>query len=406
MKLLGFSIDRTILDEPCAFDALAEPFYYAPAGADMGALEGRSGPQGTGSPDRAGVGSGMGALDGRSGQQEAGSPDRAAVGSSMRALDGRSGPQGTGTPDRAGIDSAMGALDGRDGPQGAGTPDRAAVGSSMRALDGRDGPQGAASPDRAGVGCAMGALDGRDGPQGTGSGVGCLVVHGIGGTPANVRVVADALARRGYTVYAPLLPGHGRTVRALNDSTGEQWRSCVRDGYDRLRAAGCTRIVPVGLSLGGILCGLLAAERDCAALVLISAPLRMRAYLHFARLISPIVPAVRNPGHDREKLAQKAPYGQMYAGFSTKKLVDLYALIKQLRRQLGRICCPTLALWARYDDKVAKSAAGTLAHGLTHAPLTARVMERSPHGSTYDPHERDLVAQLCADFIADATGRA
>ena len=96
--------------------------------------------------------------------------------------------------------------------------------------------------------------------------VGCLVLHGIGGTPANVRVVADALAARGCTVYAPLLPGHGTTVRDLQNSTGEQWLACALEGYDRLRAAGCTRIVPVGLSLGGILSGLVAAGRDCAGL--------------------------------------------------------------------------------------------------------------------------------------------
>lgn len=123
--------------------------------------------------------------------------------------------------------------------------------------------------------------------------VGCLLLHGIGGTPANMRVIAEALQSRGFTVYVPLLPGHGTTVRALQASTGEQWLACARDGYDRLRAVGCTRIVPIGLSLGGILAGLIAAERDCAALCLISAPIRMRAYLHVARVLSPLLPAIR-----------------------------------------------------------------------------------------------------------------
>lgn len=239
-------------------------------------------------------------------------------------------------------------------------------------------------------------------PRPEGGGVGCLVLHGIGGTPANVRLVAEALAARGYGVYAPLLPGHGRTVRALAASTGEQWLRCAREGYDRLRAAGCGRIVPVGLSLGGILAGLLASERPCAALVLISAPVRMRAYLHAARLIAPLVPAVRYPPSDGEKLKKKLPYGQMYAGFAPGKLADLYRLIRQLRRRLPRIACPVLALWARYDDKVAKGAPAALRRGLAHAPLSERVLEQSPHGSTYDPRERDLAAALCAAFVEEA----
>ena len=160
--------------------------------------------------------------------------------------------------------------------------------------------------------------------------------------------------------------------------------------------------MPVGLSLGGILAGLLASERPCAALVLISAPVRMRAYLHAARLIAPLVPAVRYPPSDGEKLKKKLPYGQMYAGFAPGKLADLYRLIRQLRRRLPRIACPVLALWARYDDKVAKGAPAALRRGLTHAPLCERVLEQSPHGSTYDPRERDLAAALCAAFVEEA----
>ena len=53
-----------------------------------------------------------------------------------------------------------------------------------------------------------------------GNEIGCITLHGIGGTPANIRVVADALIERGYTVVSPTLPGHGETVRALNSSTG------------------------------------------------------------------------------------------------------------------------------------------------------------------------------------------
>ena len=236
--------------------------------------------------------------------------------------------------------------------------------------------------------------------------VGCLVLHGIGGTPANVRVVADALAARGCTVYAPLLPGHGTTVRDLQNSTGEQWLACALEGYDRLRAAGCTRIVPVGLSLGGILSGLVAAGRDCAGLCLISAPIRMRAYLHAARLLSPLLPAIRYPQADLERCRSKLPYGQLYEGFSPRKLVDLYRLIRRLRTRLPAITCPTLALWAKYDNKVAPGAAAALKRGLAHAPLTMRTMEHSPHGSTYDPHERDLVASLVADFVTAVAGAA
>lgn len=227
---------------------------------------------------------------------------------------------------------------------------------------------------------------------------GCLVLHGIGGTPANVRPVADALAARGFTVFAPLLPGHGETVRALNDATAGQWLRCALSAYDRLRAAGCTAIVPVGLSLGGILSAHVAALRPCAGLVLISAPIRMRGYLRAARLMSPFVPFIRYSERDRQRTAALAPYAQMYNGFSTKKLCDLQRLIRRLRSRLPKITCPVLALWARYDNKVDPKSAAILRKGLCRAPLTERTLENSAHGSTYG-EERALVASLVADFV-------
>lgn len=230
--------------------------------------------------------------------------------------------------------------------------------------------------------------------------VGCVVLHGIGGTPANVRLVADALVRRGLAVDVPCLPGHGQTVRALRDSTGGQWFAAAEESASRLRAAGCTAIVPVGFSLGGILAGLLASQQACAALVLVSAPVKMRARLHLARFLGPFVPAVR---YDRAQIEKTGPYGQMYYGFSPGKLSDLYRLMRRLRASLGRIACPTLAIWSRHDNKVAAGAEQALRRGLKRAPLTCRTLEHSPHGSLYDPRERDLAASLVADFIADTT---
>ena len=44
---------------------------------------------------------------------------------------------------------------------------------------------------------------------------GALVVHGFTGSPFSVRGVADAMARSGLDVEAPLLPGHGTVVDDL-----------------------------------------------------------------------------------------------------------------------------------------------------------------------------------------------
>lgn len=226
-----------------------------------------------------------------------------------------------------------------------------------------------------------------------GNGVGCIVLHGIGGTPANVRVVADRLAADGYTVLAPTLPGHGETVRALDESTGEQWLSCVRAAHDRLAGEGCTRIFSIGLSLGGVLSGLLAAERPLSGLCMLCAPVVMRSWLQWTRRASLFLPFVRYPEETY------GSYAQMYGGFSTRKLRDLERLRRRLIRALPAIACPTLLVEAAHDNKVDPRTVPLVRARAINVPrLSVERLENSPHGCTYGL-ERDRAAELVSVFV-------
>ena len=66
----------------------------------------------------------------------------------------------------------------------------------------------------------------------SGGRVGVLLVHGLGGTPAELRFVAQALNRAGYTVYCPLLVGHGGSEELLNTTTWTDWYKSVEEAHD------------------------------------------------------------------------------------------------------------------------------------------------------------------------------
>ncbi len=234
-----------------------------------------------------------------------------------------------------------------------------------------------------------------------GNAVGCITLHGIGGTPANIRVVADALIEKGYTVISPTIPGHGETVRAQNASTDKQWLGCVRDAYRKLKEEGCEQVYVLGLSLGGILCGLLAEEEHLSGLVLICTPIKMKRYLRTARALSPILPVVGYPeSRDGKPAWGDNPYAQMYGGFSTRKLVDLSRLARKLKKHLDQIDCPALVVSAGQDDKVDPKSVEIFMGGAVNAPsVDYAVFEHSPHGCTYGP-ERDAVAARCAQFVS------
>src|SRR6478672_9394473 len=56
-----------------------------------------------------------------------------------------------------------------------------------------------------------------------------LLLHGSGDTPQTLRYLAERLNAVGYTVYAPLLPGHGRSPRAFTQVSAEGYLSAARE---------------------------------------------------------------------------------------------------------------------------------------------------------------------------------
>jgi len=96
-----------------------------------------------------------------------------------------------------------------------------------------------------------GALDGMVGRAGTdcalqmGSNALVYLIHGVTGAPIEMHYVAKSLARQGWDVYVPTLPGHCSRVRDLVRTTEQDWRTHVqtqlafaRERYDSVFVAG------------------------------------------------------------------------------------------------------------------------------------------------------------------------
>ena len=58
-------------------------------------------------------------------------------------------------------------------------------------------------------------------------GVGVVCVHGLTGTPFEMRYLGEQLAHAGFAVHGPLLPGHGTSVDELSRTHWHDWTECV-----------------------------------------------------------------------------------------------------------------------------------------------------------------------------------
>lgn len=106
-----------------------------------------------------------------------------------------------------------------------------------------------------------------------------VLLHGFNDSPQTMRSPAAAMHAAGWTVYAPVLPGHGRSPRAFAASGAEEWistaRTTVHDALQRHR-----QVAVGGLSLGGALAAIVASEEPAVKGAVLFAPF----FVHSRRL--------------------------------------------------------------------------------------------------------------------------
>ena len=81
---------------------------------------------------------------------------------------------------------------------------------------------------------------------------GCLLIHGLTGTPGEMRFLGERLHAAGFTVSGIVLAGHRMTVEDLKAKKWQDWYQSVKEGYEQLRVS-CKTIFVSGISMGAIL---------------------------------------------------------------------------------------------------------------------------------------------------------
>ncbi len=81
---------------------------------------------------------------------------------------------------------------------------------------------------------------------------GVLLIHGLCGTPAEMRFVAMGLGRAGYTVHCPLLAGHGGSRADIVKTGWLDWYRSAETALAELRKE-CDTVIVGGLCLGSII---------------------------------------------------------------------------------------------------------------------------------------------------------
>ncbi|WP_394538862.1 alpha/beta fold hydrolase [Lysobacter enzymogenes] len=258
---------------------------------------------------------------------------------------------------------------------------------------------------------------------------GVLLIHGLTGTPHEMRLLGKGLQRAGYTVHGMQLAGHCGDEADLLATDWRDWYASVERAADELRG-NVDRLYVAGLSMGALLSLLLAARRPdwvCGVGVL-GATFRYDGWnMPAIGRLSFLLPLFKRLGIGRGRSFQEAPpyglrderiraqvSGAMLGGDSAAaglpgnpwhSLADLYSLSAHVRRRLGEVRAPCLVAHATEDD-VAHVRNAHLVADRVAGPVELLWLRDSYHMITLDRDRRRLIDGLAGFFQRVGEGRA
>ena len=258
----------------------------------------------------------------------------------------------------------------------------------------------------------------------SGGRTGILLIHGLGGTPIEMRFIAIGLARAGYTVSCPQLAGHCGSADDLKATNWRDWYASVEAAHEKL-CEECETVIVGGLSMGAVLALHLAAQRPqrVQGLALFAPTLRLDGWSipWYARLFE-LVQSKRVA--DLIDFVEREPFGikdarvrglvtaALNSGDSSqagqlstpgRSMLELRWLAQTVNAELRRINQPVLLLHPREDDRASISNAFHLQKRLA-GRVEMVVLEDSYHVVTLD-RQRHVVMDRTRRFAAEIRER-
>jgi carboxylesterase len=238
---------------------------------------------------------------------------------------------------------------------------------------------------------------------GGGAPAAALCLHGLTGTPYEVRPLGEALASRGIRALGPVLPGHNESPEALARVAYTDWLAAARANLHALRAEH-PQVFLVGLSLGGLLSLALAAEEEVDGLVVVGTPLRLSFSL---RLLVPLFHLIhpfhrKRQGSDiREHAARRCH--PSYAIMPLASVRQLQRLQRRVRGELSRVTAPILVAHGARDATADPADARRIAERVASRERELLMLPRSGHVVPVD-HDGPQLSLAAAEFLARRVG--
>lgn len=226
-----------------------------------------------------------------------------------------------------------------------------------------------------------------------------LFIHGILGTPNHFRELIP-LVPENYSILAMVTPGHCASVSEFSHSSLEKWEQGVQTAVDEL-LENHKEVYIVGHSMGTLF-AIDQAIKDprVRGLFCLSIPIKVRVR---ARMIPMAMRIYRNKIKDDDivTLALRECYGCSaeknifkYLGW-IPRFLDLFKLIRRVRKNLDKLGTPCVAYQSIPDELVSPKSVGILKN---ESNIKVVSLANSTH-FYYAKDEMDFIKKEFIEFL-------
>lgn len=224
-----------------------------------------------------------------------------------------------------------------------------------------------------------------------GNEIGIALFHGFTATTAEVRLLGDYLHKFGYTIAAPLLPGHGTHPEDLNHTKWQDWYKTAEAAYLQLQDR-CEKVFVGGESMGALLALLLASRYPAVNGIFLASPALRIKGIQLSLLLQYFV-KYKSKNQAEDNLPWKG-----YDVYSVKGLAQLYKLQRVVSNELSSVTQPLLVFVGGKDQTVLPQIGQEIIEKVKSQDKRIVLMPESPHVMLL-AEERESMFQQIQEFI-------